>query len=183
MSDQMSLTGYGCNELGHLNPTPEQLDYHMPFTGGDDTFGMPVTFAAYLGMLNNFYKLLLSNPAAFEIFQGIFMVDFSKASLLRILSQEGCEFVRFHFAIPEGDQKLSLLAEGLTLLGDQIGYDQMLSKATSNNMAHDMRDPKLEERGNGGGGGKWPPLKRLFEILKAQGSPLATADLDKLCKQ
>ncbi|PSL43885.1 hypothetical protein CLV51_107197 [Chitinophaga niastensis] len=180
MSDLMSLSGYDCNNQGHLNPTPEQLDYHMPFTGGTDTFGMPITFAAYLGMLNNFYTMLLNNPAALEIFQGIFSIDFSKASLLRILSQPGCEFIRFYFAIPEANQKLSLLAEGIDIFGAQIGYDQLLTKATTNDMVHSSSDPSIEERGNGGGGGPLPPLRQLFDLLRAQGSPLATADLSQL---
>lgn len=175
----MSLAGYGCNDQGHLNPDTEQLDYNMPFTGDPQTFGMPITAGAYFGMLNNFYLLLLSNPALQAAFQGVFFVDFSKASLLRLLSQEGCEYVRFHFAVPEANEKLSLAAEGLTANQEQIGYAQLLAKATTNNMVHASGDPKIEERGNG----KNPPppgLKHLFELLKAQGSPLATADLDLL---
>ncbi len=179
MSDQMSLAGYGCNDQGYLKPTTEQLDYRMPFT--DElavTYGMPITVAAYFGMLNNFYKFLIANPALIPLFQGSYFVDFSKASLLRILSQEGCEYIRFHFAIPEPNEKLSLVAEGLTADQGQVGYAQLLQKATDNNMVHDTGDPKIEERGNG----KLPPftLRHLFDLLKAQGSPLATADLDLL---
>lgn len=179
MSDQMSLAGYGCDSQGHLNPTTEQLDYNMPFTQDPQTFGMPITAAAYFGMLNSFYELLLSNPALLAAFQGTFFVDFSKASLLRILSQEGCEFIRFHFAVPEANKKISLSAEGLTANMAQVGYAALLDKATTNNMVHFTGDPKIEERGNG----KNPPppeLKHLFDLLKAQGSPLATADLDTL---
>ncbi|MBS0030774.1 hypothetical protein ACTJJ0_27070 [Chitinophaga sp. 22321] len=179
MSDQMSLTGYGCDNQGHLNPTPEQLDYNMPFTSDPQTFGMPITVGAYFGMLNNFYLLLLSNPALKAAFQGNYFVDFSKASLLRILSQEGCEYIRFHFAVPEADQKISLSAEGLNVVREQIGYAQLLDKATNNNMLPATGDPKIEERGNG----KLPlppALKHLFELLKAQGSPFATADLDQI---
>ncbi|HEY9257887.1 hypothetical protein [Chitinophaga sp.] len=179
MSDQMSLAGYGWNDQGHLDPSTQQLDYNMPFTGDPQTFGMPITASAYFGMLNNFYLLLLNNPALQAAFQGVFFVDFSKASLLRLLSQEGCEYVRFHFAVPEADQKLSLAAEGLTINQEQVGYAQLLAKATTNNMVHDSGDPKIEERGNGKTS-PTPAFKHLFELLKAQGSPLATADLDQL---
>jgi hypothetical protein len=181
MSDQMSLAGYGCNDQGYLNPTPEQLDYRMPFTGDQQTYGMPVTVAAFFGMLNNFYLLLASNPSLAQLFQGVFSVDFSKASLLRVLSQEGCEYVRFHFAVPEADGKMSLLAEGLDVNGMQVGYQQLLQKATDNNMVHDTDDPKIEERGNGKrGGGGTVPIQPLFDLLKGHGSPLATADLSLL---
>ncbi|TWF35384.1 hypothetical protein FHW36_109174 [Chitinophaga polysaccharea] len=175
MSDQMSFAGYGCDDQGHLNPSTEQLDYRMPFTDAVQTFGMPITVAAYFGMLNNFYKQLIANPELLQFFNGTFFVDFSKASLLRILSQEGCEFVRFHFAIPEANNKISLVAEGLTLSQDQVGYPQLLAKATTNTMVHDAIDPKIEERGNGAP--YPPPLKALFDLLRAQGSPLATVDL------
>ena len=181
MSDQMSLAGYGCNDQGYLNATPEQLDYRMPFTGNQQTYGMPVTVAAFFGMLNNFYLLLSENPSLAKLFQGVFSVDFSKASLLRILSQEGCEYVRFHFAVPEADNKMSLLAEGLDANGMQVGYQQLLQKAMDNDMVHDDDDPKREERGNGKhGGGGTVPIQALFDLLKAQGSPLATADLSLL---
>ncbi|SEW49902.1 hypothetical protein [Chitinophaga arvensicola] len=182
MSDLMSLAGYGCNDQGHLNPTPEQLAYQMPFTGEPATYGMPITVAAYFGMLNNFYKFLIANPELIPLFQGSYSVDFSKASLMRILSQEGCEYVRFHFAIPEEDNKLSLVAEGLTSELGQVGYAQLLQKVTDNNMLHAGGDPKVEERGNG----KPNPdgsFLQLFQILKGHGSPLATADLDLVFKK
>lgn len=180
MSDQMSLAGYGCNDQGYLKPLTEQLDYRMPFTSDQlVTYGMPITAEAYFGMLNNFYKFLIANPALIPLFQGSYAVDFSKASLLRILSQEGCEYIRFHFAIPEANEKLSLVAEGLTANQEQVGYAQLLQKATTNNMVHDTGDPKIEERGNGTPGPRGP-LKQLFDLLKAQGSPLATVDLDLL---
>lgn len=182
MSDQMSLAGYGCNDQGHLDPTPEQLIYRMPFTGDGATYGMPVTVAAYFAMLNNFYKFLIANPALIPLFQGSYSVDFSKASLLRILSQEGCEYVRFYFAIPEADNKLSLVAEGLTADQGQVGYAQLLQKATDNDMVHAGTDPKIEERGNGT---PKPPgdFLELFNLLKGHGSPFATADLDLVFKK
>jgi hypothetical protein len=182
MSDQMSLAGYGCNDQGHLDPTTEQLIYRMPFTGDSATFGMPVTVAAYFAMLNNFYKFLIANPALIPLFQGSYSVDFSKASLLRIISQEGCEYVRFHFAIPEADNKLSLVAEGLTADQGQVGYAQLLQKATDNDMVHAGGDPKIEERGNGKPTPD-PLFLELFNLLKGHGSPFATADLDLVFKK
>lgn len=176
MSDQMSLAGYGCNSQGHLNPIPEQLDYNMPFTGEPQTYGMPVTVAAYFGMLNNFYLLLMKYPELLAAFQGNFFVDFSKASLLRILSQEGCEYIRFHYAVPGANEKITLVAEGLDANQDQVAYSALLDKATTGNMLPAGGDPKIEERGNGKV--PTPPFRQLFDLLKAQGSPLATADLD-----
>ncbi|MFY0255945.1 hypothetical protein ACDQ55_18545 [Chitinophaga sp. 30R24] len=182
MSDQMSLAGYASNDQGYLYPTTEQLDYRMPFTGDVKTYGMPVTSAAFLGMLNNFYKFLLANPEVQQAFQGVLSIDFSKASLLRILSQEGCEYIRFHFAIPEENQQFSLVAEGITGDQSQVGYEQLLKRVTENTITeHNSFDPKFEERGNGkDGDGKFAPYKQLFDILKKNNSPLATADLEKL---
>ncbi|WP_339071648.1 hypothetical protein [Chitinophaga sp. 180180018-3] len=178
MSDQMSLAGYGCNSQGYLNPNTQQLDYNMPFTGDPGTTGMPVTVGAFFGMLNNFFKLLVDNPQYAPAFQGRFYVDFSKASLFRILSQSGCEFVRFHFAVPNADSKISLVAHGLTADKEILGYDQLLAKATNNDMTPAFLDPAIEERGNG------DPipgvLLELFRLLREQGSPLATVDLDAL---
>ncbi|MCW3465264.1 hypothetical protein [Chitinophaga nivalis] len=181
MSDKMSLAGYDCNNQGNLNTTTEQLEYNMPFTEGQPiptvpTYGMPVTVKAFFGMLNNFYRLLFNNPAADAIFQDIHYVEFSKASLFRVLSQEGCEYVRFNFVIPEStSQKLSLLAEGLDKNHDPIFYDQLLLKAQNNDMVPAKGDPKMEERGNGGETKE--QMKDLFRALKIHNSPLADAPL------
>ncbi|RFS27011.1 hypothetical protein DVR12_04300 [Chitinophaga silvatica] len=181
MSDQMSYAGYACNGHGYLEPSSEQLDYNMPFTGEKETYGMPVTVGAFFGMLNNFYNFLQTNPEVADAFQDVYSIDFSKASLLRLLSQEGCEYVRFHFAIPERNQRFSLAAQGLDANQEQIGYTQLLKKATENSMlVADPSDPGAEERGNGKGGKGIHSLRQIFEALKSHNSPLATADLSHL---
>ncbi|CAL1517972.1 hypothetical protein [Chitinophaga sp. MM2321] len=167
MSDKMMVTGYTADNQGYLEDTTEPLDYHMPFTSENTTFGMPVTVKAYFGMLLNFYKLLSENPDAQKVFQDVHSVEFSKASLFRLLSQQGCEYIRFYFAVPEVDQKLSLLAEGLDIDRNQIGYAQLMAKAQANDMVHDSTNPLIEERGNGGG--KKPPLTALLASLQESG--------------
>jgi hypothetical protein len=182
MSDQMSFAGYACNGEGYLKPGSEQLDYNMPFTDSSkETYGMPVTVGAFFGMLNNFYLFLANNPAVAKSFQDVYSVDFSKASLFRILSQQGCEYVRFHFAIPEPDQRFSLVAQGLDANQEMIGVAQLMQKATDNRVFDtDPDDPTAEERGNGRGGKGTASLRQMFEILKTHNSPLATADLSIL---
>jgi hypothetical protein len=181
MSDQMSYAGYACNGQGYLEPSSEQLNYNMPFTGTKETYGMPITVGAFFGMLNNFYNYIQSHPEVEQAFQDTYAIDFSKASLMRILSQPNCEYVRFHFAIPEPNQKISLAAQGLDAGFELIGQAHLLQKAIDNRMLEgDPDDPNTEERGNGRGGKGLESLGQIFEALKAHNSPLATADMSHL---
>ncbi|NSL86828.1 hypothetical protein [Chitinophaga solisilvae] len=164
MSDLMTLTGYTANAQGFLENTTVPIDGHMPFTNAPSTSGMPVTVSGYFGMLYNFYKLLFEHPDLSKYFQGVYYVEFSKASLFRLLSQEGCEFVRFHYAVPDADLKITLMAEGVRMDGKSVGYETLLAKATAGNLATGPGDPGVEERGNGGESHQ--PHVALFEALQ-----------------
>ena len=77
--------------------TPDMVDSEIPFTeSADKHFGMPITVDAFHKLLFDFVK----NYADEKPFD-IQYVEFSKASIFRILSQPGCEFIRFYFAFPE----------------------------------------------------------------------------------
>lgn len=181
MSDQMSYSGYKCDGQGYLEPNPQQLNYKMPFTGDAQTYGMPVTAGAFFGMLNNFYNFIQNNPDAGKIFQDTYAIEFSKASLMRIMSQPNCEYIRFHFAIPETNEKISLAAQGLDYDFETIGQAHLLQKAIDDTMmVGDPGDPNTEERGNGRGGKGMESLGQIFEALKVHNSPLATANMDHL---
>nr|WP_295865601.1 hypothetical protein [uncultured Chitinophaga sp.] len=169
MSDKMIVSGYTANNQGYLENTTIPLDSNMPFTGDPKTYGMPVTVSAYFGMLFHFYNYLSQNPEVKEFFQGVYSVEFSKASLFRLLSQPGCEFVRFHFVIPEENNKLSLMGEGLDANHLNIGFPVLLDKATAGVLDSGPGDPGIEERGNGGE--KQQPMEQLFAALKASGHP------------
>ncbi|HVI44754.1 MAG TPA: hypothetical protein VM802_07785 [Chitinophaga sp.] len=174
MSDQMMYSGYGAAS-GYLDNNPQQIDYNMPFTGGTSTYGMPITWGAFLQLLANFFVKVQGDPDVRNFFNGVYWVDFSKASLLRVLSQPGCEFVRFYFVIPESNQKISLMAEGRDANDNHINYSHLLAKATSGDLTTDPGDPGFEERGNGGGYSN--PLRDLFKALEAANSPLITPEL------
>lgn len=169
MSDKMTVTGYTANAQGYLEDTTVPIDSNMPFTADPATSGMPITISGYFGMLFHFYQYLSTHPEIKDFFQESYSIEFSKASLFRVLSQKGCEFVRFHFAIPESNNKLSLLAEGVDINRRSIGYEVLLEKAQANNLVTGPGDPNVEERGNGGETAQ--THIDLFEALKAGGSP------------
>ncbi|MGN7823553.1 hypothetical protein ACTJJB_25755 [Chitinophaga sp. 22536] len=182
MSDKMMVSGYTANNQGYLDNTTIPIDSHMPFTGDPTTYGMPVTVSAYFGMLFHFYNYLSKHPEVKEFFQGRYSVEFSKASLFRLLGQPGCEFVRFHFVIPENNEKISLMAEGLDANHVNIGFPVLLEKAKAGVLDPTPADPGIEERGNGGE--DEPLMTRLFAALKASGHPFGAVtpiDLENNC--
>lgn len=179
----MMVTGYTANDQGYLKDTTIPIDSHMPFTSDPKTYGMPVTVSAFFGMLFHFYKYLDANPEVKDFFQGVYSVEFSKASLFRLLSQQGCEYVRFNFVIPDDDEKISLMGQGLDANHRSIGYDVLLEKATEGKLFDGPGDPRSEERGNGGEKQELD-LYLLFAALKASGHPFGAVtplDLEKNC--
>ncbi|MBC9929041.1 hypothetical protein [Chitinophaga qingshengii] len=170
MSDKMMVSGYTANDQGYLQDTTIPIDSHMPFTGDPKTYGMPVTVSAFYGMMYHFYKYLDTHPEVKAFFQKVYSVEFSKASLFRLLSQPGCEYVRFNFVIPEADDKISLMGQGLDANHKSIGFDVLLEKAQSGKLYDGPGDPNAEERGNGGEKQQLD-LDELFAALKASGHP------------
>ena len=158
-----------------------ELKREQPFSDvSGKHYGMPQSTGAFLTMLYNFWlqnRRTNDNP-----FSDVFWVEFSKASLFRILSQENCEFVRFYFAMPdEGINKASLAMEGLCSNGDPIKLTEIFKVADSM-IATGGLDPEMggedisaitadlppnhEERGNGGPGIIGAPgIKSLADVL------------------
>ncbi|RBL91064.1 hypothetical protein [Chitinophaga flava] len=178
MSDKMMVTGYTADNHGYLKDTTIPINSHMPFTGNPSTSGMPVTVSAFYGMLYHFFNYLKNNDEVNDFFQGVYGIEFSKASLFRLLGQQGCEYVRFNFAIPDADEKISLLAHGLDINRKPIGYDALMEKAQTGKLWDGPGDPGAEERGNGGETNQ--PLEALFAALKASGHPFGAATPEDL---
>jgi len=161
--------------------------------------GMPVTAACAPLMIDRFRKQV-TDPA----FANILWVEFSKASIFRILAQEKCEYIRFYFAIPAKDKKdASLVLEGvdcekntiklssiLTIahnIDEQGAAQKPLNEIDENRLLAGIdvhSTPQYEEKGNGGGS---PPIHGIeqikfmsdFIVDRAEVVEMSTADFIK----
>ena len=163
----MTVPTYGWDDKNKkLKDNPDDLKREMCFSDQDsvkDNFGMPITKTAFLKMLEYFLELYSSNKA-FDVKY----VDFSKASLFRILCQEGCEYIRLYFGLP-APGKLSLVLEGLTSDHKPLQFDKLLKDVQEMKVTDDPADPYFEERGNGEDETAYSILKALETILQQQG--------------
>lgn len=144
-----------------LQTKPTSTDCDMPFSEPDekgDFTGMPISAEAFIEFLKAFIKTVGKDPH-FDIKY----VEFSKASLFRILSQPGCEYLRFYFAFVAPD-KLSLLIEGLDKEQVSLQLDK-LKTAVTNNFSFEDGEPFYEERGNGG---NTDSVKSVFALLQTE---------------
>jgi len=93
-------------------------------------FGMPVSTCNFLQMLFRFW--IGNKPGADNPLADVWWVNFSKASLFRILAQENVEYIRFYFAIPEaGINEASLALEGIKANGSPAKLTQLLAVANT----------------------------------------------------
>ena len=148
------------------------LKREQPFSDltTDKHYGMPISTVKFLTMLYDFWKQ--DDPSPTNPFGDVYWVNFSKASLFRILAQEDVEYVRFYFAIPDPElNKASLALEGIK--GDHTPVKLIQTLQVAAHMTGDSDlDPESpghnileltggiptannEEKGNGG-----PPLER-----------------------
>ena len=164
-NETMKLRGYDAT----TNLCDLQRDQPFSNVGTGKHFGMPVSTTKFLQMLFRFWTG--NRPGADNPFADVWWVNFSKASLFRILAQENVEYVRFYFAIPEaGVNEASLALEGIKADGSPAKLTQILAVANTmtgngdediessqggNIMALTGEGPPAdnEEKGNGG-----PPL-------------------------
>jgi hypothetical protein len=188
-NEKMTLRGFKWDGTA-LSNVCEDIIRAQPFsdTSGATTpkhYGMPIDRPAAKGMIGEFYRQFGSG--AVSAFKDVKMVDFSKASIFRILSQEGCEYIRFFFCIADvSTNKASLVMEGLDSNLQPIG-GKGLSVIDSEDSG-DV-DGQYEEKGNGENGdgngnvvslyAEWTALKKAYDDqppLVADTAP----DLNKL---
>ena len=141
MRKTMTLPTYdwGQEAQGRLDRNPKDIKYEMPFSETDPNgqhYGMPVTKKALEGMVAAYAARRQEEDQTIDIAY----VTFSKASILRILSQERCEKIRFYFAFPEPDE-LSLTLEGVDINDKALDFQKVEPNSVF-----------IEEKGNGGGG-------------------------------
>lgn len=185
----MTLKGFTRDDS--LNP----LQRDQPFSDQPQGkhYGMPVSTCKFLTMLFDFWRQ--NQQTGDNPFGDVFWVNFSKASLFRMLAQEETEFVRFYFALPtRGVNKASLAMEAVKKNGSPVKLDQILAVAgtmTGGN-DHDPEGPhpkagqtiqeltngnppgNNEEKGNGGppldgGSRNISSLKEFFDMEKDLG--------------
>lgn len=184
--------------------SPIDLQQEQPFS--DSTtgkhFGMPITPSAFCEMLGRFRN---SSTAQGQTFKDLWWVQFSKASLFRVLAQEECDYVRFYFAIPDADEKkASLCLQGIDSNGKTIkrGVLEDVSKKMTDPVFNpsgkldepallnslSTRPPSTEEKGNGGHGTSLTGDKNLksigdfYQWQKDNGKPHMDMDLATFIK-
>lgn len=107
------------------------LPYDQPFsdvkTSGKH-YGMPVTIAFHIEMIDRFRKV--KNQENQRNIDTTLCVDFSKASIMRILAQEECEYIRFYYALPDvGSNNSSLTLQGINTDKDPLKLNVILEVA------------------------------------------------------
>jgi hypothetical protein len=177
-NETMILRGFFHEKTKPKSETLCNLKREEPFSAPSKNgkhYGMPISTYKFLYMLYHFWlqiALKKKNP-----FKDVWWVDFSKASLFRILAQKDCEYIRFYLAIPGNDKDISdannasLALEGLDCNGKTIKHDLIVKIASTMNGQSDD-DPEAphsdekfiteltngdslannEEKGNGGSG-------------------------------
>lgn len=160
--EKMTLKAYEWDDTkGRLSKKPAPKNYEMPHTeentGMKDakSYGMPITVAAYHKMVEKF-KLEAAKDDT--VFSKLLQVTFSKSSIMRVLSQEGCEYISVWQAMTEEDaedgskkNKVTFILQGLNAAKTPV-KEEMLLKTNEGNVSgriHDDGDPVIEERGNG----------------------------------
>ena len=101
-NEKMVLQGFG--ETGRRS-----IDQDQPYSDltTNKHYGMPITPGIFWKMVDRFRT---SPSGGTEEFKNLWWVEFSKASLLRVLSQEGCEYFYFFYVVPEEKEKEASLA-------------------------------------------------------------------------
>lgn len=140
--------------INGLSVRPVDMVWDMPQTEENTgkppvkSYGMPITVKAFQEMIRKYQEAAAGDPS---VFSKIIHVTFSKSSIFRILSQEGCEGIRIWSAIPGADGKISLVLEGVDQNNQPIKMANVLRTAETDGTErdHDPEDPFYEERGNG----------------------------------
>ncbi len=125
-------------------------------------FGQTVTPAACRHMIDEFFKSELENLVTKG--HEPYAVEFGKDSLLRILSQSGCEGIRFAHCKKPTDGTKTLVAIGIDAEGRAIKLEHF-TKFTLN------FPPVLEEKGNG------KSLQQYVDELKSSQTEITPENL------
>ena len=137
--------------------------------------GMPIKADAAFWVLKKFFDKVTKKQPKTSPLRDINWVEFSKASIFRILSQEGCDYIRFYFAIPdEKENEASLVLEGVTSNGSPVkgqGLIELIkAKEEDPENTGEIDSSTLgqyEEKGNGGGFvGNSDNIQSMYQLIK-----------------
>src|ERR1700740_3074606 len=106
MSETMTLRGFGWDKANNrldkkCSSLPCEQPYSTPGGGNKTHHGMPITAEAAYNIVWLFYKKVTMGEPTTSPLKDILWVEFSKASLFRIMAQETCDYVRFYFGVPD----------------------------------------------------------------------------------
>lgn len=140
------------SNAGALGEMPEAKEYNVPYAEAKPKgkqYGMRITVDAFHRLLQGALQTHAEQKQP-----GLRFVEFSKASLFRVLSQPGCEYVRFYFVYPEKG-KMSLVLEGVDAGLKALKFDSHVIKMAAVGAARAVEadDPVYEEKGNNDSGG------------------------------
>lgn len=135
------------SNTGELGEMPDAKEYSVPYAEAKPKgkqYGMRITVDAFHRLLQGALQTHAEQKRP-----GLRFVEFSKASLFRVLSQPGCEYVRFYFVYPEKN-KMSLVLEGVDANLKALKFDSHVMKmaAVGGARAVEADDPVYEEKGN-----------------------------------
>lgn len=135
------------HSTGELKTTADAKQYNLPYADAKPKgkqYGMRITVEAFHQLLKGALKAQTNQKAP-----TVRYVEFSKASIFRVLSQPGCEYIRFYFVYPEKN-KMSLVLEGLDENRQALKLQSHVMKmaAGAKARAAEEDDPVYEERGN-----------------------------------
>ncbi|WP_367866644.1 hypothetical protein [Pedobacter sp. WC2423] len=194
-NDLMTLKGFD------RQSKKRDLILEQPFSNTDIRhYGMPITPCAALEMIGRFQDQVNTDDVN-DPFRNVYWVEFSKASIFRVLSYENCEYVRFYLAIPDKDGKdASLTLEGVDSTGEVIARAALLDVAAAmqaqkkvSNTAELDEDaiykkmnyllPPIEEKGNGGSPFlEAKNVKSMKDFLESQSQYLKEMDFAEFIK-
>ncbi|MEO8568327.1 MAG: hypothetical protein ABI419_04310 [Ginsengibacter sp.] len=192
----MTVKGY------YSDNSLKPIDQEQPFSDCvvPRHYGMPITPCAFLEML---YRFRDSPTAGQDPFKNVWWVEFSKASIFRILAQEECDYIRFYFAIPDAEKdEASLLLHGVdhdhkTIKAEiLLDVSEKMNQQTAAHPGEKLNEstilnslaspaPPTEEKGNGGFG--FPingekNVKSMSDFLESAG-PFAEMDIHNFTKE
>jgi hypothetical protein len=190
MSEKMTLRGFEWDEKNQSISTKcTDLPYDQPYSTikkKKSHHGMPITGVAASKIFNKFFDKVTKKLPKTSPLKDINWVEFSKASIFRILSQEGCDYIRFYFAIPdEAENKASLVLEGVTKNGSAVKGQGLIDVIKA--QEQDPENPiqidsstlgQYEEKGNGGGfTGDSDNIRSMFQLIKDFQSKKGVTDI------
>jgi hypothetical protein len=125
----------------------DEICYNEPEHDKLYGYGVPITINAAREIIKNFWDNLINNGPI--DFNGKLAFTFGKETLLSLLSQEGCEGIRFYFAMksekdwPQEKPKPPYWVDGITLVA--VGVNNQKEIGAKNDFIIENIDTQLND--------------------------------------